>query len=80
MNTVSTPLACRCEVVVLAATNRPEALDPALLRPGRFDRQVNFALPGEEERLQILAKQVALRHSRAAFSGVLQGVSGLFHN
>jgi cell division protease FtsH len=41
-------------VVVLAATNRPEVLDPALLRPGRFDRQVTIPLPTLSERLAIL--------------------------
>ena len=51
-------------VVVLAATNRPEVLDPALLRPGRFDRQVTIPLPNVSERAAILAvhsrgKQVA---------------------
>ena len=42
-------------VVVLAATNRPETLDPALLRPGRFDRQVEIPLPNVRERAAILA-------------------------
>jgi cell division protease FtsH len=42
-------------VVVLAATNRPEILDPALLRPGRFDRQVTIPLPNVAERTAILA-------------------------
>ena len=42
-------------VVVLAATNRPESLDPALLRPGRFDRQVVVPLPNQTERAAILA-------------------------
>lgn len=41
-------------VIVLAATNRPDVLDPALLRPGRFDRQVTVALPDVQERLDIL--------------------------
>ena len=41
-------------VVVLAATNRPEVLDPALLRPGRFDRQVTIPLPTLGERQAIL--------------------------
>ncbi len=41
-------------VVVLAATNRPEVLDPALLRPGRFDRQVTIPLPNVNERAAIL--------------------------
>lgn len=46
-------------IIVLAATNRPEMLDKALLRPGRFDRQINIALPdlnGREEILKIHAK------------------------
>ena len=42
-------------IVVLAATNRPETLDPALLRPGRFDRQVAVPLPNQAERAAILA-------------------------
>ncbi len=42
-------------IVVLAATNRPEVLDPALLRPGRFDRQVVIPLPTLAERTSILA-------------------------
>jgi cell division protease FtsH len=42
-------------VVMIAATNRPDILDPALLRPGRFDRQVVVPLPDLEERLPILA-------------------------
>ncbi len=41
-------------VVVLAATNRLDTLDEALLRPGRFDRQIEVGLPGKEERLRIL--------------------------
>lgn len=41
-------------VIVLAATNRPDILDPALLRPGRFDRQVVVGLPSLEERKEIL--------------------------
>ena len=45
-------------VVVLGATNRPETLDPALLRPGRFDRQVEIPLPNLRERAEILAVHV----------------------
>ena len=41
-------------IVILAATNRPDVLDPALLRPGRFDRQIVVPLPEYEERLAIL--------------------------
>ncbi|NIQ00107.1 MAG: AAA family ATPase, partial [Nitrospinaceae bacterium] len=41
-------------IVVLAATNRPDVLDPALLRPGRFDRKITLELPQKQARLQIL--------------------------
>lgn len=41
-------------VIVLAATNRADVLDPALLRPGRFDRRVNIGLPDRKDRLSIL--------------------------
>jgi cell division protease FtsH len=44
----------REEVIVIAATNRPDVLDPALLRPGRFDRQVTLGLPDRNGRVQIL--------------------------
>ena len=50
-------------VIILAATNRPEILDPALTRPGRFDRQVRVELPdikGREEILAVHAKKVKL--------------------
>ena len=50
-------------VVILAATNRPEALDPALSRPGRFDRRVPVELPdlkGREEILKVHAKKVKI--------------------
>jgi cell division protease FtsH len=50
-------------VVIIAATNRPDVLDPALLRPGRFDRQVVVPLPdiiGREEILKIHAKKISL--------------------
>lgn len=41
-------------VIIMAATNRPDVLDPALLRPGRFDRRVNVELPDRKDRLEIL--------------------------
>ncbi|MGH8836179.1 MAG: ATP-dependent zinc metalloprotease FtsH [Actinomycetes bacterium] len=49
-------------VVVLAATNRPEMLDPALLRPGRFDRQVVVPLPNQAERAAILGVHAQGKH------------------
>ncbi|MDD7942440.1 ATP-dependent zinc metalloprotease FtsH [Actinomycetospora lutea] len=49
-------------IVVLAATNRPEVLDPALLRPGRFDRQVTIPLPTLVERAAILAVHCRGKH------------------
>jgi cell division protease FtsH len=65
-------------VVVLGATNRPEVLDPALLRPGRFDRQVTIPLPNVTEREAILrvhtkGKQVA---PNVDFSVVARGTPG----
>jgi cell division protease FtsH len=51
-------------VIVIAATNRPDVLDPALLRPGRFDRQVVVPLPdvrGREQILRVHARKVALK-------------------
>ncbi len=39
-----------CNVIVLAATNRPNLLDPALTRPGRFDRSIHISLPDIEGR------------------------------
>ncbi|GAT33112.1 cell division protease FtsH [Terrimicrobium sacchariphilum] len=50
-------------VIIIAATNRPDVLDPALLRPGRFDRQVNVSLPdvkGREEILKVHARRVKI--------------------
>jgi cell division protease FtsH len=51
-------------IVMIAATNRPDILDPALLRPGRFDRQVVVPLPELDDRRQIL--EVHVRHKRMA--------------
>jgi len=53
-------------VIIIAATNRPDVLDPALLRPGRFDRQVTVNLPdvrGREEILKVHAKKVKVSES-----------------
>ncbi|HEV2301835.1 MAG TPA: AAA family ATPase, partial [Stellaceae bacterium] len=48
-------LESRGEVVVMAATNRPESLDPALRRPGRFDREITIPIPSAQARREILA-------------------------
>jgi ATP-dependent Zn protease len=48
-------------VVVIAATNLPRVLDPALLRPGRFDRQVLVGLPGQVARKEIIQLYLADR-------------------
>jgi len=53
----------RANIILIAATNRPESLDPALLRPGRFDRRIPVELPdlkGREEILKVHAKKVRL--------------------
>jgi len=68
-------------IVVLAATNRPEVLDPALLRPGRFDRQVTIPLPNVAERTAILAvhcrgKQLAPNVNLNAVARGTPGFSG----
>ncbi|MFB0543301.1 MAG: AAA family ATPase, partial [Candidatus Bathyarchaeia archaeon] len=47
-------LKARGNVIVIGATNRPEGLDPALRRPGRFDREVEIGIPSREGRLEIL--------------------------
>jgi cell division protease FtsH len=60
-------------VVMMAATNRPDILDPALLRPGRFDRQIVVPLPDLEERLPIL--QVHAKDKRMAADVDLQVIA-----
>ena len=65
-------------VVILAATNRPESLDPALLRPGRFDRRVPVELPdlkGREEILKVHAKKVQIQPN-VDFGAVARAASG----
>ena len=65
-------------VVILAATNRPETLDPALLRPGRFDRRVPVELPdlqGREEILKVHAKKVKVGED-VDFNAIARAASG----
>ncbi len=65
-------------VIILAATNRPDVLDPALLRPGRFDRQVVVDLPGvrgREDILRIHARKVPLG-TDVELSVIARGASG----
>ena len=65
-------------VVILAATNRPESLDPALLRPGRFDRRVPVELPdlkGREEILRVHAKKIKVSDD-VDFSKIARMASG----
>ncbi|MGN0855214.1 MAG: ATP-dependent zinc metalloprotease FtsH [Kiritimatiellia bacterium] len=65
-------------VIVIAATNRPDTLDAALLRPGRFDRQVNVELPtlrGREEILQLHGKKIKFA-ADADLSRVARGTPG----
>ncbi|NDB33343.1 MAG: AAA family ATPase [Nitrososphaeria archaeon] len=47
-------MTARGKVIVIAATNRPDSIDPALRRPGRFDREIEIGIPDEEGRLEIL--------------------------
>jgi cell division protease FtsH len=65
-------------VIILAATNRPESLDPALTRPGRFDRRVPVELPdlkGREEILKVHAKKIKV-DSEVDFSKIARMASG----
>jgi cell division protease FtsH len=65
-------------VIVMAATNRPEILDPALLRPGRFDRQIMVDLPDRQGRLEILDihAQLVTRSENASLDAIAQMTPG----
>ena len=68
----------RSGVIIIAATNRPDVLDPALLRPGRFDRQVRVSLPdviGREQILRVHAKRVKMA-ANTDLSLVARGTPG----
>lgn len=65
-------------VIILAATNRPDSLDPALLRPGRFDRRVPVELPdlrGREEILKVHAKKIKLSDT-VDFGAIARAAAG----
>ncbi|MDO4273187.1 MAG: ATP-dependent zinc metalloprotease FtsH [Eubacteriales bacterium] len=65
-------------VVILAATNRPDSLDPALLRPGRFDRRIPVELPdlqGREEILRVHAKKIKISDS-VRFDEIAKAAAG----
>jgi len=65
-------------VIVMAATNRPEILDPALLRPGRFDRQIMVDLPDRQGRLEIIDIHARLvtRAENASLEAIAQMTPG----
>jgi cell division protease FtsH len=65
-------------IIIIAATNRPDVLDPALLRPGRFDRQVTVSLPdvkGREQILGVHAKKIKLAPS-TSLASIARGTPG----
>ena len=67
-------------VIVIAATNRPDVLDPALLRPGRFDRQIVVDIPDYKGRLGILkvhTKKVVLNKNKVNLESIAKGTPGM---
>ena len=67
-------------VIVIAATNRPDVLDPALLRPGRFDRQIIVDVPDVKGRLGILkvhTKKVIVNHRKVNLESLAKGTPGM---
>ncbi len=67
-------------IIIMAATNRPDVLDPALLRPGRFDRQVVVDVPDVKGRLGILkvhAKKIVLNKKKVNLDAVAKGTPGM---
>ena len=50
--------------MIIGATNRPDSIDPALRRPGRFDREIEIGVPSADDRAEILAKLLfKMKHS-----------------
>ncbi len=70
-------LQARGKVVVIGATNRPNALDPAIRRPGRFDREIEINIPNRDGRLEIL--QIHTRGMPLAKDVVLEKLADLTH-
>ena len=68
-------LKSRTGVIVIGATNRPKVLDPALTRPGRFDRVLNLEFPGKRKRIEILklySQNIGVTFSSTTFSDKVQ--------
>ncbi|MEM2449409.1 MAG: CDC48 family AAA ATPase [Candidatus Methanomethylicaceae archaeon] len=70
-------LEARGDVIVIGATNRPNALDPALRRPGRFDREIEIGVPSANERLEIL--QIHTRNMPLAKDVDLKKIANITH-
>ncbi|HEY4672997.1 MAG TPA: CDC48 family AAA ATPase, partial [Nitrososphaerales archaeon] len=70
-------LEARGKVIVIAATNRPNAIDPALRRPGRFDREIEIKVPDKKGRLEVL--QIHTRHMPLVADVDLEKLSAVSH-
>ena len=70
-------LKSRGKVIVIAATNMPQLLDPALRRPGRFDREIEIGVPSKEGRLEIL--KIHTRNMPLAKNVVLKDIAKITH-
>ena len=77
MLTLMDGLQSRGKIVVIGATNRPNAIDPALRRPGRFDREVQISVPDKEGRLQIL--KIHTRNMPLAKDVILEELASITH-
>ena len=67
------------DIKIIAATNRPDVLDPALMRSGRLDRKIEFPLPGEESRTQILqihSRKMAVNKGDVNFKELARATDG----
>ena len=68
------------DIILMAATNRPDVLDAALLRPGRFDRQIIVDAPDLKGRLGILkvhSKKIVMNHKKVNLEAIAQGTPGM---